>query len=69
MSPSKEDQKQRCHFSNYSSVKKDEIGFDGMKRNAELSYSESGRNKVTNLHLYLDECLSPEILFSHLVSL
>lgn len=69
MSASEEDKKQRCHLSNYSSVKKDKIGFDGMKSSVELNYSKSGRNRVMNLPLSLDECLSPEILFSHLVSL
>lgn len=69
MSASEEDKKQRCHLSNYSSVKKDKIDFDRMKSSVELNYSKSGRNRVMNLHFSLDDCLSPEILFSQLVSL
>lgn len=67
MSPSEEDKKQRCHLSNYSSLKKDKIGFDGMERNVELSYSKSRRKKVANPDLSLDGCLSPKIFLSHLV--
>lgn len=64
-----EDKKQRCHLSNYSSVKKGETVFCEMKRNEELNYLKNGRNKITNPHLSLDVCFPPAILFSQSVSL